>query len=581
MMKRYVLLLLILLFWISGFVYAQPMMVGTGSASETVTGSVELATDAETVTGTATDKVTTPGNITAKMAAPGAIGGTTPAAGTFSGLNVGKSDGTAGGNANINATLGSELITWTDAGWNEDGVTWTFAGGVLTHVTGNTTAVTGTVTGDLTVGGTYAVRFVGTGGGGTATYTLGGVTGTTIAASGAIDFTDYITVSSNSELVITPASGCTVALTLVSVKLLTNNTGDLTVDGNAIFRSPVVFPTGTLANPGFKFLPQNSNAGMYVGSYGPTIENSGADSGTFYQGIVIRSDHSYGFASSTATNATPDTKIVRDAANTLGLRNSTSQQKFNVYNTAASATADYERSAFTGVQGNSVNWTAETNGAGADNIDCVITPAGTGKVSTPANFYTSGDCSALTFTDRTPFYEGDALAALKPIAGKDGKIDHNTLPDFAKRTVKHTVVNSCKEEEVQITSEEALEEVAVDVQMIEDKPITYVDKEGKTVHTVKKEPVVDRTETEYQLINGVATPTEKLIYKTKKETQKKLKDGIRLDAKTGNFYKKVTTVDKAEIEEPGRDLGAMISILVKANQQLLERVEKLEAEKLP
>ncbi len=52
-------------------------------ASETVTGGVELATDAETVTGTATNKVTTPANITAKMSAPGAIGGTTPADATF------------------------------------------------------------------------------------------------------------------------------------------------------------------------------------------------------------------------------------------------------------------------------------------------------------------------------------------------------------------------------------------------------------------------------------------------------------------------------------------------------------------
>ena len=48
------------------------------SASEIAEGVVELATDAETVTGTKTDVVTTPANITAKMAAPGAIGETTP-----------------------------------------------------------------------------------------------------------------------------------------------------------------------------------------------------------------------------------------------------------------------------------------------------------------------------------------------------------------------------------------------------------------------------------------------------------------------------------------------------------------------
>ena len=48
-----------------------------GAASATAKGTVELATDAETVTGTDTARATTPANITAKMAAPGAIGGTT------------------------------------------------------------------------------------------------------------------------------------------------------------------------------------------------------------------------------------------------------------------------------------------------------------------------------------------------------------------------------------------------------------------------------------------------------------------------------------------------------------------------
>lgn len=56
-------------------------------ATTSVAGTVELATDAETVTGTATDRVTTPASITAKMAAPGEIGGTTPAAGAFTDLS--------------------------------------------------------------------------------------------------------------------------------------------------------------------------------------------------------------------------------------------------------------------------------------------------------------------------------------------------------------------------------------------------------------------------------------------------------------------------------------------------------------
>lgn len=50
------------------------------NATATTSGVVELATDAETVTGADSTRATTPANLVAKMAAPGPIGGTTPAA---------------------------------------------------------------------------------------------------------------------------------------------------------------------------------------------------------------------------------------------------------------------------------------------------------------------------------------------------------------------------------------------------------------------------------------------------------------------------------------------------------------------
>jgi len=59
-------------------------------ATDAATGVVELATDAETLTGTATDRALTPANLTAKMAAPGDIGGTTPYEGRFVGLSGSK-----------------------------------------------------------------------------------------------------------------------------------------------------------------------------------------------------------------------------------------------------------------------------------------------------------------------------------------------------------------------------------------------------------------------------------------------------------------------------------------------------------
>ena len=61
------------------------------------------------------------------------------------------------------------------------------------------------------------------------------------------------------------------------------------------------------------------------------------------------------------------------------------------------------------------------------NIDLLFEVQGNGNV------YVPGDCSANTFTDRTPGYSGDALAELKSIVNDArGRINHKTLPAFAR-----------------------------------------------------------------------------------------------------------------------------------------------------
>jgi hypothetical protein len=55
--------------------------------SSNVILNAELASSAQTVTGTLETVANTPGGLTARLAAPGAIGGTTPAAGAFTTLN--------------------------------------------------------------------------------------------------------------------------------------------------------------------------------------------------------------------------------------------------------------------------------------------------------------------------------------------------------------------------------------------------------------------------------------------------------------------------------------------------------------
>lgn len=88
------------------------------AGTEGAAGKLELATDAETVTGSDTARATTPANITAKMAAPGAIGGTTPAAGTFTtvtttgNIELGHASATTlSGSAGVLSVEGTAVLT--------------------------------------------------------------------------------------------------------------------------------------------------------------------------------------------------------------------------------------------------------------------------------------------------------------------------------------------------------------------------------------------------------------------------------------------------------------------------------------
>jgi hypothetical protein len=307
------------------------------------------------------------------------IGEDTPGAGTFTTLNttgdanIGTTS--AGKNLTVNATRGAELVTWTDAGWNEDGSTWTFSGGVLTHVTGNTTAITATLTAAIEIGKTYEVIITGTGGGATATYTLGGVTGTTIAASGAIAITDHITAKTTASFILTPANTNTVAITSISIKAFIDDTGDLTVDGNIVARSPIRLPIGNSLYPSIASL-QNPDTGIYMeASGGPLISIDGTLTHSFGgSGYYID-------AAGAGIVLNRDCALSRFAANHIMAKVSTNQQLFTVMNTYTNAD-NYEGLTLTGVAGSSVNITAATAGTGGDNLDVVLTPAGTGAVKT-------------------------------------------------------------------------------------------------------------------------------------------------------------------------------------------------------
>tara|TARA_R110000824_G_scaffold54765_1_gene151215 strand:- start:242 stop:1510 length:1269 start_codon:yes stop_codon:yes gene_type:complete len=81
------------------------------TASATQSGIVELATNAETVTGSDSARATTPASITARLAAPGAIGGTTAAASNFTTIGT-TGNITLGDSASLN--ISTPLLAGAD-----------------------------------------------------------------------------------------------------------------------------------------------------------------------------------------------------------------------------------------------------------------------------------------------------------------------------------------------------------------------------------------------------------------------------------------------------------------------------------
>jgi hypothetical protein len=109
---------------------AGTLTINVEQSSTTQRGTVELATDAEAVTGTDADRAITAAALTARLAEPGAIGGTTPAAGSFTTL----------------ATSGDYTATTGDVIINSAGQQLQVHGGAATDFIGTATLVNGTVT---------------------------------------------------------------------------------------------------------------------------------------------------------------------------------------------------------------------------------------------------------------------------------------------------------------------------------------------------------------------------------------------------------------------------------------------------
>uniref|UniRef100_A0A6M3KNK0 Putative tail fiber protein n=1 Tax=viral metagenome TaxID=1070528 RepID=A0A6M3KNK0_9ZZZZ len=254
---------------------------------------------------------------------------------------------------------------------------------------------------------------------------------------------------------------------------VTANANTLLVLENSTAAHLEFITPNTIADHGIVWTDPDGLAGWLAYSHA-TNEMSFYTNGVVTPDMVIDSSGNFGIGT-----ATPDYPLCFSAA--VG-------QKIGLY--------DGTSIGF-GVQSNlleiigassAVNFTFGYGTSGS--LTRVVTIKGTGDVgigtTTPGyplevtgNAYFSANVSALSFTDRTPFFDGDAVTELKKVKNKDGHIDHSSLPEFAQKNISRVTIN----------------------------PVT-----GET------------------------------------------------------------TVE----DEPGRDLGAMISILTKAVQQLTERIEAIE-----
>ena len=182
-------------------------------------------------------------------------------------------------------------------------------------------------------------------------------------------------------------------------------TGSLTLPAGAVGTPSLMF-TGAGATTGF-YSTGSNNVSLAVGGNQLFYCNTNTLWIAGATGAGLLGDNALFYFGSSS-----DTILRRDgAAATLAQRNGTTQQIFRLYNTYTDA-SNYERLTLTGVAGTSVNITAQTLGTGGDNLDIVLTPAGTGLVKfqagsyvdTNGTFYTVG-----TFVAGTTLWVGATL----------------------------------------------------------------------------------------------------------------------------------------------------------------------------
>ncbi len=197
--------------------------------------------------------------------------------GTLTGLTVGLP--TAGGNVAILATFGAELApaltdgNWTvGAGWESPIV----GPGLIKNADGTGTQTPSAAT-TIVAGVTYKVVItISALSVGNIEYTIGGASGSNLTA--ATTYTDYITANTTGKLIISPSNADRFTISAISIKALTDATGDLTISGNLQVNSPIFAGLGGNKYPGYSFIGYPST-GMYRQGNSIRFSIAGVESG--------------------------------------------------------------------------------------------------------------------------------------------------------------------------------------------------------------------------------------------------------------------------------------------------------------
>ena len=203
---------------------------------------------------------------------------------------------------------------------------------------------------------------------------------TALGAAAALAGTDIIPVH----------QGGARALGLTGAQLLTYVGGSYLAKSGGTMTGALTLPAGTVGAPSLLFTGSAATTGLYASAVNEvSVAISGLQRLIVSSGGIYAATNTLGMSIDTgyvSLGASNDIRFYRDAAATLAQRNGTTQQISRIYNTYTDA-SNYERLTLTGVAGTSVNITAETLGTGGDNLDIVLTPAGTGRVRMPSGAY--------------------------------------------------------------------------------------------------------------------------------------------------------------------------------------------------